>query len=305
MWLKDVLARLGILAHPVNAPNDEILGMPRLRYGVRTADHPVDTHALLTRVALEARLRGGQFVTVSSLENVQVSTSPADQWLVTTDQLTFEANFLVLACGAYIPEILKRIAPGTETRLRITKIPVMVVQTPVAKAMFLSPLIPAGPNVVPFRRGDNVGATVCLVGVDRDAESFSDFEVSEAERLAYVFETAALMPGFHKLVQNAERGVPVNFYACQKVGLVGVPTRRHLIIDHSAKEWGGRHNLMTFYPGKFTSAPLGAKECALAIAASLRRDGLPKIASQPYFDAPRGTLTVEEGRIRLDPLPEG
>ena len=80
------------------------------------------------------------------------------------------------------------------------------------------------------------------------------------------------------------------------------------MVDYHEQE--GSHTrglLVSFYPGKFTSACVSAQECAEDLAARLgqalakpKRGSVPMIAKQRYYDPSTYKLTMQDGMLEFE-----
>jgi hypothetical protein len=171
----------------------------------------------------------------------------------------------------------------------LEKSPVLAVNKMISRSMFVTLDKRLFPNLVPFRVGDTHGVTSCMLGADLPMDSVDDHRLGASD--------------YYNIVRNYQRQLRLWFptawdeissddtqkylYTCQKVSLRPLaksrqPARKFIVIDHSIPEWGGLERLFTFYPGKFTAAPMGAEDCATKVQRALG-SSIPAIAVQPYF----------------------
>lgn len=306
--LMDLLQRcraLGIYAKQVSrrtiTRREPLLQNTPLEYAAQVRDCPVDSRTLLQRLAVGAARHGTTFLAVPALHQLRFDHQ-AGNWSVYIDHKILESRVIVLTCGAYIPEMLKKLVPRQEPHLYISKIAVLVLHAEVAGSMLITPRIPLGPNLVPFSRGGSVGATLCLVNADRNIASSQDFTVPPQDKQKYADQLAFWYPGIKPFLLR-QGPIPSNFYVCQKLQLSPdrlLESRKYILINYKEAEWGGiSENLITFYPGKFTSAPVGADHCAQLIQ-RLIRGPVPEIANQKYYDQPTSRLFLRDDQLTFE-----
>lgn len=244
------------------------------------SDCSIDSRLVLSRLVDQSFEAGVRFLKVGDLSQVRFEQR-LGQWAIKGPAWSLKARVLILACGAYTPRLLQTIAPGEDEKFIITKVPVLVMHQTVASRLLVAPYIEAGPNLVPFHLGDVAGFTVCLSDVDKSITEPSDSYPTRREEKAY---RDALRRWYPNIQQY--RGKPYGVYGCQKMQyhpsvarLESV--RRAIVVEHDVSGSGGGR-LITFYPGKLTSAPIGAEECWSVIRNGCRVDTLsPPNATDP------------------------
>jgi hypothetical protein len=131
------------------------------------------------------------------------------------------------------------------------------------------------------------------------------------ERHAALLEL--LFPGVKGIVSESG-SIDSHFYVCQKLELSqaasdsqGRPDRTHIIEPFSARA-GAPENVIAFYPGKFTAAPIAARDCAGRVTALLNgltagqgqdRAPVPQIATQKYYDSATHLLYLADGHLEF------
>ena len=306
-----------IVARPVSInevkKREAILKESPLKYAVQTADIPVDTSRLLQAVIDEACQKGVRFQPVRSLEAIRPIWD-GKMWHVFLDQgQEIQARSVVLTCGVYIPEMLKRFIPDATAHFMRTKIPVMVLRGEVASSMLLTLHAPLGPNLVPFNGRDGNGVSVCISHTDQEIVDYRDTGLSNDALAQYQASFAEFYGG--SLTRMIEQGsIQGHVYVCQKLhlydDLVTNPFSRTALCLPYAPEPGGTNNLFAFYPGKFTAAPITATACVEEVERCLgdqrvcsgQSEGIasvPTIARQRYYDTPEAVLAVRGGKLAL------
>jgi glycine/D-amino acid oxidase-like deaminating enzyme len=283
-----------------------------LGYAVQTPDVPMDTSLLLQIVARQACERGVHFQAVRSLGTLNPFWD-GKSWRVFVDQeQEIQAKAVVLACGAYIPEMLKHFIPAAPTRFEQTKVPVMVLHGKIARSILITLHTPQGPNLVPFNGADGNGVSICLYHTDVMSSDYQDTKPPDLLLEQYQESFADFYGGLRTMI--AERGdIPAHVYMCQKLHLADNPYGRAAICSSYAPEPTGTENLFVFYPGKFTAAPVVAKTCVEAVErclgdqrtshAQIRGATLaPTIAKQRYYNAPQYLLTVRNRKLVFQPI---
>lgn len=279
----------------VSAQESILRGSP-LQHALEVTDCPVDTNLLLNKLVAVAGERGVRFQPVPSVHSISIERQ-SDRWTVRLpDAGMIQAPLLVLACGSYIPRLLQRLKPGREVELKITKISVLVLRGSIATSILVTPLEDHAPNLVPFKRGQETGVTVCLVNGDVEITDPEDFDVPLEDRRKFVENLAFFYPGVGQHL--SEQGpLSAHVYACHKLqvknlGRASSEFRRRTLIDYG-------DGLISFYPGKFTAAPVGAAECARQLAGMLGARE-PEIATQRYYDPSNLSLSLIDGRIKME-----
>jgi len=305
---------LGIRAKPI--PMQElkdrelILHQTSLAYAAEVWDCPIDTSRLLERVAHEAHVGGAHYRIVPSLDTI-IPTWDAGTWRVRLDHgPALRCNAIVLACGTYIPEMLARLIPGQVPDFERTKIPVLVMKGPVANSMLITPYASDGPNLVPFFGEECSGATICLRATDQEIADPSDTALPPDHLQRHLASLSEYYGGLKSILSRGNH-ITAHFYTCQKLRLrqADLSERRsHILLTHPPVP-GAPESIFTFYPGKFTTAPIAAKLCAeqlqnfLADPTRPRAGKLPPpaIARQKYYDPSKYDLIVDQEGLSFRP----
>jgi hypothetical protein len=212
--------------------------------------------------------------------------------------------------------------PGQASAFRRTKVGVLVLRGTIANAMISTPRALSGPNLVPFYNQSESGATVCLLRADKPITLPTDYALPDDALEAHAEHLSDLYAGITTLAtQQAVLGTAITayFYTCQKIEL-----RRRLeesrsdrsrILLSFAPTAGMPKNVVVLYPGKFTSAPVAAQECADVVRGMISTprlgtdyveteyaETIPAIAKQPYYDVPRYKLAVQRGGLVFEGL---
>ncbi|HLI07555.1 MAG TPA: FAD-dependent oxidoreductase [Ktedonobacteraceae bacterium] len=295
---------------------EPILGSSRLACAVEVPDIPFDSSRLLQEITAQTCARGALFRAVSSMEAV-MPLWDGENWHIFLDSGDeIECRAIILACGAYIPDMLERTIPGQTCAFKRTKNLVLVLQGEIAKSILIPLGELQGPHLVPFNGIKGNGASVCLYHIEEDIADYRDYSLPlhYQERFA-----ESLMNFYPGLLTMLSQGVSVqaHFYVCQKLYLTDDfkknPSGRRPVCLSYSPQAGGLQTLFAFYPGKFTSAPVAAQECidelerctenlrTLSATAEGDKMSVPAIARQRYYDTPRYTLAVKNGELVFDP----
>jgi hypothetical protein len=296
---------------------EPILKKSSLAYAMQTSDAPVDTSRLLQVILDEAYQRGVRFQAVKSLEAIR-PTWDGKMWHVFFDQEhEIQTRAVVLTCGVFIPEMVKRFLPDAPTRFMRTKIPVVVLRGDVARSMLITLYAPLGPHLVPFNGRDGNGASICITHTDREIADYRDTTLPDTF-LAECQESFAEFYGGSPTQMIEEGALQGHVYVCQKLHLPDDLTAHQIsraaIHLSYAPQPGGQKNLFVFYPGKFTTAPTAAVTCAEEVerclsgqrVCSIQSEGagsVPTIARQRYYDNTGSVLAVHNGELVLHTVP--
>jgi hypothetical protein len=300
-----------IPAYPVSInrvkAKEPLLRESPLGYAMHMPDVPIDTSLLLQTVANQACQRGVHFQAVRSLGTVNPLWD-GKCWRVFVDQeQEIQSKAVVLACGVYIPEMLKTFLPTADTRFEQTKVPVMVLHGEIARSILITLHAPQGPNLVPFNGVGGNGASICLHHADVMSSDYRDTKPPDLLLEQYQESFADFYGGLRTMITRGG-DIPAHVYMCQKLHLADNRYSRAAICLSYAPESGGPENLFAFYPGKFTAAPIVAKTCVEAVEQCLgdqrvsstqTREAMPvpTIARQRYYDAPQYLLTVRNREL--------
>ena len=294
-----------------------IAGTP-LRFALEVRDHPVDTVRILSSLSRICCASGVRVFTAPSMDSI----SPVwlgDRWRIVCDQTPIvECEAIVLACGVYIPDVLTKLLPPGMPAFRRTKIGVLVLKGAVASSILATPRTFSGPNLVPFSDQSAAGATVTLMRTDTPIAASADYAIGSGSLEKHAEYLSDLYCGITTVVgqrQNTDAAITAHYYACQKLELPIVgredTSNRHHILQSFAPQGGASESIIAFYPGKFTTAPLAASECADRVQGLVGKPPQslpcahsrpPAIAKQPYFEVPSIRASVEGGVLHFDEL---
>ncbi|MFD8416890.1 NAD(P)/FAD-dependent oxidoreductase [Streptomyces sp. NPDC059650] len=286
----------------LQATNSILYGTP-LDYVARSEDWPFDTHHLLQSIANEIASQGVEHIEVDSMSDIAAARE-SNSWKVDLgDGKRVDCRTLVLACGAYIPELLQSIAPEISLDIGITKTPVLILQgDQICGPAIMMPLEPGGPNIVPFRTYRDInGVSVCLSRKDLSIGSATDYSLPPKTPEAFAASLDSRLPGIKGLVQaSRNNAIVAHFYMCQKLKELTGSSRGPL-----TKYYEG-HQLGVFYPGKFTSSPISAGRFAEDLCTQIgetkvaisHSNPLP-VAPQRYYDQADHGVEVVAERLRF------
>jgi FAD dependent oxidoreductase len=309
-----------IAARPVSIRDvkrrEPILGSSRLAYAVGVSDIPFDSSRLLQEIATQACGRGALFRSVSSMEAVKPIWDGKNWHVFLASDDEIECRAIVLACGIYIPDMLERVIPGQTCAFKRTKNPVLVLRGEVASSILITLRELQGPHLVPFNGISGNGASICLYRTEEDIADYRDYTLPLHCLERYAESLMNFYPG---LMTMLSQGVPIqaHFYVCQKLYLAddfekNPSSRRPACLAYSPQP-GALQTLFAFYPGKFTSAPIAARECIDELERCLENlrinnvpqagevVAVPTMARQRYYDNPQYILAVKNGRLIFDP----
>lgn len=308
--------QVDIPAYPVSInhvkANEPLLKESPLRYAVHMPDVPINTRMLLQIIASQACQRGVHFQAIKSFAAINPFWD-GKRWCIGLDQeQEIQSKAVVLACGAYIPDILNTFIPSAPTRFERTKIPVMVLHGKIARSILITLHTPHGPNLVPFNGTGGNGVSICLHHADVVSHDYQDTTRSDLLLEQYQESFADFYGGLRTMI-TTDGDIPAHVYMCQKLHLADHPYSRVATCSAYAPESGGPENLFAFYPGKFTAAPIVAKRCAEAVEQCLgdqrvfhtqtrEATPVPTIAQQRYYDPPQYRLTVRNRKLVFRPI---
>lgn len=300
---------------------EPILARTPLRFALEVRDHPVDTVRILSSLSRICCASGVRVYTAPTIDSI-APVWLGDHWRILCDQTAVvECDAIVLACGVYIPDALAKLVPQGMPTFRRTKIGVLVLRGPVASSILATPRTFSGPNLVPFSDPSEPGATVTLMRTDTPITDAADHAISSDSLERYAEYLGDLYCGVTTVIghrRNTAAAITAHFYACQKLELPFIgredTSNRHHILQSFAPEVGASHSIIAFYPGKFTTAPLAASQCADLVQGLVGKPQLslpyaytrpPAIAKQPYYGDPTVRASVEQGVLHFDELREG
>ncbi len=292
---QDELRRLGIWSELLNQAEVERLEpvlspTALLHYGLKTEDKPFDSHRILAALMHEASALGGRFYgSRCELAQLQISND-GHAWVVRDSTTEVTAPVLVCSSGALIPKMLSTIQgqTGMEYGIEVQKCVVAVLHHRICqRILVIRDRESNWLNLVPFTGG----TTVNMGLVDESPAEVNDVEVPLSLYPEFVEKLRLFVPG---MIRSVACGV--HFYVCQKI-------RNTERSSHPARSFGFRHyfwvpagnNAFAFYPGKFTLAPLAARNFVRSLLDTsviapigkkiLRQEGtLPAIARRPYYE---------------------
>ncbi|MDQ5826395.1 MAG: FAD-binding oxidoreductase [Chloroflexota bacterium] len=295
--------------------SEPLLDGARYGYAAHVADCPVSTTHVLSALAEEASKLGVSFHQVSRLDTI-LPVWDGEYWHVElSEAATLTCKALVVTAGVYIPDILRKLNVQGAAAFNLTKIPVLVMHEPIAQSLLVTPGEHGGPSLVPFfgKDGRIAGATVCLLRVDDPIESYTDKDLPPDHRELYAKKLGDTLRGVRAVVgqkESAGNPIPAHFYVCQKLSLQGKNiSRGHIVLEYAPGP-GAPKNILTFYPGKFTAAPVAARECVAKVRALFSAtDVVPSIspqtpipiATQLYYKQPDLYARVRGENIFFEP----
>ncbi len=269
---------------------------PKTQYAAEMYDRPMDTTALLQKLIGDSCSCGVRFQSVQRVDDLNVSWSN-DHWEIDLGgSLQASFNAVVLTCGPYIPVMLESILPSQATRMRVTKVPVLVIKDLSVQALVAIPGQVGAPQVVPFDNPQGRGVTVCLHRTDEQATEANDYGFPPLHREDFQDALDRWLAGIVNVMHASNRlDLPAHMYLCHKldISIPGVPPTRAHFERAFSPEPGAPMNLLALYPGKFTAAPVAASQCAQTIMHLLARTPTrttqpatipPNVSVQPYFD---------------------
>ncbi|MGA5150124.1 NAD(P)/FAD-dependent oxidoreductase [Streptomyces griseoincarnatus] len=296
--------------HNLVSENPLLDGMP-FSYVAETSDKPFDTNLLLQRVAGQAVRQGVHYYKAPKVNSI-TSEPSRDGWKVGVGQRRIRGQFLVLACGSFILEMLRRFALEDAHDINLFKTPVFIVQAKISNCALIAPRKTRAPNIIPFgeRRGIE-GVSICMSRADFDARDADDYEVDYlpsgvSVRDEFGKRIQQFCPGIEQLVAGDE--ITGHIYACQKIKPRSLEESRGAYIRFYDVEGC---SLSVFYPGKFTSSPVSASEHAGQIerivppSSPIMHGGstrVPVVAEQRYYDPSKYKLHMRDGVLDLDPV---
>jgi len=231
---------------------------------VEAFDRPFNTRRVLTVVRNELVSLGCSFVHVTS--PVGCLGRHAGVWTLVGQ--TGGYDVVIVAAGAGSPDVLTALGysvPWGPMWIAVVK----VVGLPL-ESMLLCPQTNM-PNVVPFASGLGPGFTVAISKDDRwGFPSQGDVDRAAQRNFGQLLK---VLPNIGALSTNP---AVVGYYHCTKLAPTSHSTARQSValeVDRSERLW-------MFYPGKFTTAPLAARQCARLVVGD-PPNAIP-VSRQPY-----------------------
>lgn len=232
-------------------------------------DRPIDTGIVLQKLVDDACQAGAQFNRVSKWNQLQIVWQRT-HWDVGYQGSTMDAfDAVVLACGPFIPELLGTVVPNGSTHasslpVRVDKIPVLVLRDPtLAQSLIAIPKQLGAPQVVPFDNTLGRGVTICLHRRDVSANSANDQTFPPLYEDDFLQGLARWLGGLAGVIGTQQ--ISAHFYTCHKLGVVlpgGNVTRAGVLQPLAPDSQTSEKSLFVIYPGKFSAAPVIARDCA-------------------------------------------
>lgn len=266
---------LGIFAQPANfaalLQAEPILDSP-LQPATCAAvvnDHSIDTGLILRRLVDDACHTGARFNRVVRWDQLQIDWQQT-HWDVGYQGSTMDSfDAVVLACGPYIPELLRTVVPNGPThaaslQVKVDKIPVLVLRdSALAQSLIAIPKQLGAPQVVPFNNALGRGVTICLHRRDVSASSANDHAFPPYYEDDFLQGLTRWLGGLARVIGAQQ--ISAHSYTCHKLGLVlpgGNVTRTGVLQPLAPDGQTTDKSLFVIYPGKFSAAPVIARECA-------------------------------------------
>ena len=272
----------------------------RLEAGLLTEDLAFDSHLVLSKLVERACSQMAIFcIAESGLKELR--TSYQDRWIIQDQNFVVTAPILVSATGAWIPEMREILGDDDETEFKTGYCLVAVLHRRICKRIIvIRTLDSRWLNLVSF----SGGTTVNMGALDKPNPRRIGPQLYEfmAERLTQY------VPGLRQLECQA------HFYVCEKIANISTSS-------HPCEDYGFRHyfwkkaknNLFHYYPGKFTLAPIAAKEFIQFLKDSgLGPSGIrsniasmpPRVARRPYYGSPTHILRFsnEKGHLVFEEI---
>ena len=273
-------------------------------FGISTNDFPFDSRKVLSSLAIEAAGAGGEFLH-SRCQLMELDIVRAgDVWRINDGERQIAQAPLVLsAIGALIPEQLRRLTGHNGDVKKQTSLVVVLHKAICSRVISVRPKFGGTVDLSP---SDDV--TIVILG--DYATSRIDEVYGSTSEVAVALQT--VLPA---IVDWAPCGA--HFYTCEKLNNTDYDRN-----PYPASKYGARHyfwieepdGLISFYPGKFTTAPNAADALIdrviaprIAPQGSLSRqvNDPPQVSWQPYFDQPSHILKRRPDGLlifeRIDP----
>jgi glycerol-3-phosphate dehydrogenase len=287
----------------------------RFKYAIAVDDRPFDAFAILSDLARRVSAKGVMIQEIRGLDAVTVERS-SGTWTVSCDSVVVATSrAIVLTGGAYTARMLDRAGSDKAAVLRTTKIAVMSIDDQMFGSLLAAPMVVQAPNIVPYRSEARVGITICLYRTDREISSPSDFKLDDEDVRLFGKEVSTWYPATLRYL--SKRPVRAHVYSCQKIehragrDPEGTPGRAHILIPHGETDGVALDGLFSFYPGKFTAAPVVAPLCADAVVSWLggtvvSDSNLPpatlevNVARQPFLEQGAFVSNVNGGLLTFE-----
>jgi glycine/D-amino acid oxidase-like deaminating enzyme len=250
--------------HALRATANFLTGSP-YDFGIEAFDRPFNARHVLEIVRNQAVILGCKFAKVSIKPGcVRQSGS---RWLLSGQPANYDK--VVIAAGAQTATLAS--ALGYTLAFGAMWITVLSVAGVQLDSMLLSSVL-GKPNLVPFAPDLGDGFTAILAKRD----SFGDPDNSLVPREKKLIEDGidTYFPAISALMKGA--GVVMKAHTCTKLAAIGNPAARGALI----KALDTAETLWTFYPGKFTTSLLAARDCARVVQGS--PSGVAAVSAQPY-----------------------
>jgi glycine/D-amino acid oxidase-like deaminating enzyme len=288
------------------------------RYAARVDDCPMNTTAILERIARDGYERGVRYLSVRSLEAIDARWTGNRLRISLPNGDHLDCDALVLACGALIPKLLERFIHRQAPGFGLTKTPVLVVHAPISRSMLVTPLEDGySPNFVPFSTPDGSGVTCCLARQNVPIDDCSDGNVTSDLLQVFANQIAKYFPEFERWIRQGHK-CKAHLYACQKLnatdGQNNLMFSREHVWRSYAPDAGAPNMIFAYYPGKFTSAPVSAIHRAKEVVEFLggarhtpllpADTPIPTISKRQYFNTPDLVFDWDGKGLILEPLPD-
>ena len=251
--------------HAAKATSAFVHGSLYYDFAVEAFDRPFNTRHVLEIVRDQAVALGCQF------ENVTVGpgcvSKKGGTWLLTGGNGSYDR--VVIAAGAQTAAVASSLGVSIPfDSMWITVLSVTGVQL---DSMLLSPNT-LKPNLVPFAPGLGDGFTAVLAR--KDQWGIPDDALVPAEGKLIEDGIQTHLPALGSLMSGP--GVAIGAHTCTKLAPKGNPTARGALIQ----SLDATQTLWVFYPGKFTTSILAARDCARAVQGYPA--GSVDVSRQPY-----------------------
>jgi glycine/D-amino acid oxidase-like deaminating enzyme len=275
-------------------------------FGLETEDKPFDSAKILQALATEVFRFGDLFHQENAdLRKIKISRRRG-LWRVDHGAVRHTAEVLICAAGALNPSILESTF-SDRYGLTIQKSVVGVLHQQVCRNMLLIRCAGADfLHLVPFRGGVSINFGL----LDTPIKDANDNNVWPDALIDIGRQLTDFLPG---LLRSHE--CQAHFYVCQKLNNTNAPK-----CSHPLAEYGARHffwiepekDFFSYYPGKFTLAPIGAKALGDLIrgrvsgAPPQHTDpstfGTPDVATRPYFREATHATEISRDALIFKPV---
>ena len=267
-----------------------------LQYGLVVNDTAVNSYKVLCGLVAEAHAHGAGFYISpkTSLADVHIEQSSDGEWMIRDKGIRLRARILVCASGALIPQIFDQHVTNNMA-FKIKDAVIVSIQQQVCTHIIAIQSEDAHLlNLSPFD-----GGTTANMGSLDDVAGLDVTTFSERVLRAFGKTVTEFVPSLFDRITPCT----VTTYICQKLDLsVEEMTARDVGLRQSTC-LEPENNLFILYPGKFTSAPVSAKNLADEISGRLdkptgreipsRFTVRPSIARRMYYGA--ATHVVRRG----------